>query len=675
VKNLNHGLILKSPGEMGETGTRFEAVPLASLPAPLPPAIRPLPPTSQWVNVHSLGVKGDNKTDDTAALQRAIDTTKVLYIPSGRYIVHDTIRLKPGTVLVGLHPSITQIDLPDTTPGFAGLGAPKALLEAPKGGDNIVSGIGLFTGGINPRAVAALWQSGAGSLMDDVRFLGGHGTNNPDGTRWDPYNDTHTADRDIHKRWDGQYPSLWVTNGGGGTFNNLWTVDTYAQSGVTVSDTKTPGRIYEISSEHHVRSEFQFQRVENWEVYAPQTEEEAGESREAVSLEIMNSRNITIANWHAYRVTRSLQPVDTAARIFNSSNIRFRNAHVNAESGLGTCDANGCGTFLRVSKFPAENAIRDLTHHVDVREREFAVLDYPAAVRAPVPRQMGNPVEKLEDGFYSISGAAVDGHGKLYFVDKHQQRIYGWSRDQGLSIERDNPTDPVNLVFDKSGNLLVLSSLGAEGTLFSFKPGSPATELTVIAPTPVRAHADATAVLPGNTWNNGEFKAQLDPETYRYTTLHEMFARDMAAPKAREYVSPDGSLFLPAARTFQQGPPDGVGWRFSDNLDTYGFVTARPGSRVFVSNSSEARTYSGLVNADGTVTDLKLFAQRGGESVAVAANGNVYLANGQIFVHDPSGKQIGQIDVPERPIQILFGGANGRTLFILTHHALYAVKT
>ena len=675
VKALNHGLILKAPGQMGEIGTRWDVVPLKAMPKALPPAIRPLPPTSQWVNVHSLGVKGDNKTDDTAALQRAIDTTKVLYIPSGRYIVHDTIRLKPDTVLIGLHPSITQIDLPDNTPGFAGLGAPKALLESPKGGDNIVSGIGLFTGGINPRAVAALWQSGANSLMDDVRFLGGHGTNNPDGTRWDPYNDTHTADRDMHKRWDGQYPSLWVTNGGGGTFNNLWTVDTYAQSGMTVSDTKTPGRIYEISSEHHVRSEFQFQRVENWEVYAPQTEGEAGESREGISLEIMNSKNITIANWHAYRVTRSLQPVDTAARIVNSSGIRFRNAHVNAESGLGTCDANGCGTFLRLSKFPAENAIRDLTHHIDIREREFAVLDYPAQVTKPAPRQMGTPVEKLEDGFYSISGAAVDAKGKLYFVDKHQQRIYGWSQGEGLSIERDNPTDPVNLVFDKSGNLLVLSSLGAEGTLYSFKPGSPATELTVIAPTPARAHPEATAVLPGNYWNNGEFKDQLDLETYRYTTLHEMFARDMAAPKAREYVSPDGSLFLPAARTFQQGPPDGVGWRFSDNLDTYGFVTAKPGGRVYVSNSSEARTYSGLVNANGTVSDLKLFAPRGGESVAVAANGNVYLANGQIFVHDPSGKQIGQIDVPERPIQILFGGADGRTLFILTHHALYAVKT
>jgi hypothetical protein len=110
-------------------------------------------------------------------------------------------------------------------------------------------------------------------------------------------------------------------------------------------------------------------------------------------------------------------------------------------------------------------------------------------------------------------------------------------------------------------------------------------------------------------------------------------------------------------------------------LDTYGFVMAKPGARVFVSNESEARTFSGLVNANGTVTDLKPFAERGGESVAAAPNGNVYLANGQVFVYDPSGKEVGRIDVPDRPLQLLFGGADGRTLFILTHHALYAVRT
>jgi hypothetical protein len=147
----------------------------------------------------------------------------------------------------------------------------------------------------------------------------------------------------------------------------------------------------------------------------------------------------------------------------------------------------------------------------------------------------------------------------------------------------------------------------------------------------------------------------------------------MAAPKAQEYVSPDGSLVLPAFRVFQQGSPDHLGWRFSDTLDAHGFVTARAGERVFLSNESEDKTYSGLVGQGGSVTDLKPFANRGGESVAVDGQGRVYVANGQVFVFDRDGKALGRIDVPERPLQILLGGEGNRTLFILTHHALYAV--
>jgi sugar lactone lactonase YvrE len=292
-----------------------------------------------------------------------------------------------------------------------------------------------------------------------------------------------------------------------------------------------------------------------------------------------------------------------------------------------------------------------------------------SAVLAP-----GARVEKLEDGFFSISGAAVDVAGKLYFVDRHQQRIYGWSAAEGLTVERDNALDPVNLAFDKAGDLLVVSSEGTEGTVYSFRPGSPAEELTVLKPQPAAPHPGANAVLPVNYWNNGEFQDQLDLKRMTYTTLPQMFAHDVSTPKQREYVSPDGSVFLPAGRVFQQGPPDWSGWRFSDNLDANGLMSAAAGQRVYVSSASEDRTYRAVVGEDGTLRDLKRFAERGGESVAVDDAGNVYVTNGQIFVYSPAGKKIGQIDVPERPIDIVFGGADRRTLFILAHHALFAVN-
>ncbi len=153
-----------------------------------------------------------------------------------------------------------------------------------------------------------------------------------------------------------------------------------------------------------------------------------------------------------------------------------------------------------------------------------------------------------------------------------------------------------------------------------------------------------------------------------------MFAVDVSTPKAKEYVSPDGSAFLPAVRVFQQGPADAGGWRFSDNLDTYSLLAAQPGHRIYVSSESEDITYSALVKDDGTLTDLRPFAERGGESVAVDSHGNVYVANGQIFVFNPAGQQIRLIDVPERPLNLVFGAPSHKTLFVLAHHALFEVK-
>jgi hypothetical protein len=674
IADFNYGLIVPGLGMTGTIGMIYKATPLDTMPELLPPAIRPLPPSEEWVNVRTLGAAGDGTADDTAAIQKAIAKHRVLYFPSGRYIIRDTITLKPDTIMIGLHPLMAQLVLPDKTPGFEGVGSPRPMIAAPPRGTNILSGFGVFTGGINPRAAGVIWRAGADSMINDVRFLGGHGS-----APMQSNNNNGTADAELSKRWDGQYPSLWVTDGGGGTFANIWTPSTYAQAGFYVSNTRTPGYVYQLSNEHHVRTEIKLDGVENWNLYAPQTEGESGESVEAVSLEISRSKNITIANYHGYRVTRSRAPFPAAVRIYNSGNIRFRNVQVNAESGVGFCDKDGCHTFLRLSKFPFENSIQDMTHHLEVREREFAVLDIPLNSPAPAPADAsavlspGAKVRKLEEGFHSISGAAVDSSGKLYFVDHFKNRIYSWSPSGGLIVENDHPLDPVNLAFDRSGNLMVLSSMGSEGTVYSFRPGAPA-DIKVLTPQPTEPRPDARAILPANYWNNGEFRNHLDFSTMQYRTLREMFLADVTTPQKKQYVSPDGSIFLPAGLVVQQGPPDATGYRFSDNLDTHGFLNAAVGARIYIASSSEDRTYSAVVGADGALSDVRPLAERGGESVAAGPDGNIYVANGQIFVYTPEGRQIARIDVPQRPINILFGGNDGRTLYILAHRALYSVK-
>ena len=95
---------------------------------------------------------------------------------------------------------------------------------------------------------------------------------------------------------------------------------------------------------------------------------------------------------------------------------------------------------------------------------------------------------------------------------------------------------------------------------------------------------------------------------------------------------------------------------------------------MYVANGSENRTYTGLVGAGGALTDLRVFAPRGGESVIAGPDGRVFVANGEVYVYAADGRELGRITVPDRPLQLLFGGEDGRTLVILTHHAVYTAR-
>ncbi len=637
VKTFSHGVDFAGIGAEPKIETHFNVAPLAKMPPPVASDLASLPPGDTWVNVRDLGAKGDGQTDDTATLQNAIANHPAIYFPSGFYLVHDTLELRSDTVLIGLHPGATQIILPDHAPAFAGTGDPKALLEAPKGGSNVVIGLGLYTSGNNPRAVAALWKSGATSMMNDVRFLGGHGTPLPSGSRENPYNNSHIADPNPDRHWDSQYPSLWVTDGGGGTFLDIWTPSTFAHAGMLVSDTETPGRAYQISSEHHVHNEIEVRNAAHWSFYALQTEEEWGEGGLCLPIEIASSRDITFVNFHSYRVIHSFQPFPWAVKISNSRDLHFRNFH---------CDSNSKASF--------DTSIFDQSHEVELREHEFASLDI-SGNSPPAKSQISSPVvargakvEKLAGGFFNISGGAVDSHGNFYFVDAHEQRIYRWDSAKRQLSTNEVSFPPVNAVVDQAGNLMVISDTG-NGTVYSLDSSNK------MAPLKSQPLADSTGknlYLPVGDWHLN-----------RNSLLH---------PTA-EFVSPDGTTVLPVGESFLTGE---TSWNIksSPQIRSFGFGKAMPGKPFYITDESNLRTWRAGVNADGSLTNFQLFAEQGGEGVTTDSRGNVYIAAGQIYVYDPAGKLIDTIEVPRRPTQLMFGGKDGKTLFIAARTSLYAVR-
>ena len=166
-----------------------------------------------------------------------------------------------------------------------------------------------------------------------------------------------------------------------------------------------------------------------------------------------------------------------------------------------------------------------------------------------------------------------------------------------------------------------------------------------------------SAVLPVNHWRNE----------------HD-FLEAVPVQKPYQYISTDGSTFIPAGEDFVTGALY-YGTKMADLLRAFGLAHAVPGKPFYVSDESEQKTYAVSVAPDGTLTNPKLFAEQGGESVAQDAEGNVYIAAGQIYVYNPSGDLIDTIEVPDRPIDLVFGGKDGKTLFILARSSLYSVET
>ncbi len=433
VKEFTFGLVMDDMAANSEFKTISNIEPLQQFPLKLEKDIPALPPMNSWVNIKELGAKGDGTTDDTKAFQDAIDKYTVIYVPQGWYHFTRTVKMRPGTKLIGLHPMATQFILAESEPAFSGFGGPKPIIESSKGGDDILNGIGLCTGGINYRAVGCKWMAGEKSYMNDVKFVGGHGTmRRPAPQAAGADNQTFGSNRQTNisspanpvaeqgpdLAWDNQFWSLWVTNNGGGTFKDIWSANTYATNGLYISNTSTPGRMYAISLEHHVRNEARFENVSDWKIYAFQMEEESREGKECVMVDLSNCRNILFGNLWFYRVIRVTTPKRFGMRIWNCENIEFHNVKNYTQK-------------LVVTEF----TVYDVNKELPVYPWEYARLIITGKETGNLSQgnQSGN-VKRLISGFDFATGITSDSKGNVYFCEYLKKRIYKWSAETNSAI-------------------------------------------------------------------------------------------------------------------------------------------------------------------------------------------------------------------------------------------------
>jgi sugar lactone lactonase YvrE len=400
-----------------------------------------------------------------------------------------------------------------------------------------------------------------------------------------------------------------------------------------------------MSAEHHVSNEVIIRNASNWRFHALQFEAEREESPKALPLLIEHCHDLLFANTFFYRVVSCFVPHPNAITVRDSQDIRFRNAHVYSNS-----------------KVSFDSSVLDAGSGAEVRDPEFAVLDISG--EAVVSRDKsatsvvapGATVEKLADGYLNISGMAVDAHGDVYFADPRELQIYRWSVDhRRVELVRKVAARPEQLAFDQSGNLLIVAYEG-DGIVLALDLENPDAEPVALTREPTKDRPNCVAVLPVNRWMGSD-----------------QFLSESTMRKPHHYVSPDATTFIPAGDDFATGARS-WGTKLSDLLRAFALAPAVQGKRFYVCNEAELQTWSFHVEADGALSDPRLFVNEGGEGVAVDREGRVYIAAGQIRVFDPTGKLLDAIEVPQRPTSLAFGGPDWKTLFMTARSSLYSVR-
>lgn len=634
---------------------RVETEPIKNI-TPLDAGDTPmLPATEQWVNIRDLGAKGDGFSDDTHIFQEAVEKYANIYIPQGWYIVKEPLTLKQNTNLIGLHPGTTILLTLGGNLAFSGFGAPQAQLTTPQGGKNIVCGIFLNADAYNYRAVNCKWMAGEGSYMYDVKFSGhdkarffhnGQSAVNPLEKPMSITPETHDL---ITRAWDNQHWSLWITNGGGGSFRDIWTANEYSSAGLYISHTDTPGRIYGMSLEHHLRNEAIFRNVANWKIYDFQFEVEA-EGIDTQPLDLIDCKNLTFANFYSYRVSRMLKSYPSAIRTWNCKDIEFLNVHNYAHARV---------------KFTSNASLYDVNTHREARRWELARLSLTGKENRKYPlSQEKGKAELVVTGFEFIDGLAQDSRGNIYFCEHRMRRIYKLDARSGqVTSIADFPWNAVALACDTQDNLIVVTKyisqpgynnddtrngnrplFGWKGSgglwgfnyvpkLYAIRPDNPDESFQVLPLVDMKQFAAPQQIYyPGNrTITQSEYYNGRKPEQC--------------------FVAPDGVTIIP---------------NYEDLFRCSSLVKAVPGKTEY-----HQRVIHADVDAQGFLQNCRIFADGGDRSVVTDSKGNVYVANGDISIFSPSGESIGTLEVPERPTSLLI---SGNKLYITALSSLYQIE-
>ena len=267
-------------------------------------------------------------------------------------------------------------------------------------------------------------------------------------------------------------------------------------------------------------------------------------------------------------------------------------------------------------------------------------------------------VIKLASGMKFTEGPVwLPAEKKLVFSDIPSSKLMQWSEKDGLSTFRKSENANGNIL-DLQGRIISCQH-GARNLIRIEADGG----TTVLAnkfdgkrfnsPNDVAIRSDGTLWFTDPPWGltgpheiPGHWVYKLDPKTGQVDVIHKY----LAMPNGIVF-SPDETRIYIADTGGHKRHPDP---KFHD---------------------LPASIQCHEVGEDGKLGKKLFHIEAGSDGMAVDIHGNLYTTHaGKVLVYDADGKELEQIDVPESPANVCFGGDDFKTLFITARTSLYSVR-
>ncbi len=265
----------------------------------------------------------------------------------------------------------------------------------------------------------------------------------------------------------------------------------------------------------------------------------------------------------------------------------------------------------------------------------------PAAVPPPM---LGTPVLVTENNYQWLEGARWDSaRDRLLFSDPHGDTLYELKRDGAVAVIRTPTRKANNLEFDPQGRLVACEITGRVSR-FSLTDGSVVDAVSDYAGQTLKFPNDLAICADGTIY----FSDSKVPRIFR--------------------IDPAGRL--------HGAVPEGSG-----DAGANGLALSPNQSILYVAFTSEGLLRAYDVEPSGGLAGRRVVAktEKSPDGLCVDREGNIYVGTvAGVQVFSPTGKELGVLALPnlspkDRVTKAVFGGADGRTLFVLVPSKLFRV--